>query len=130
VKSVTVVPFIDDVAAAIAAADVVVARAGAGTLAELSAIGRAAVLVPFPLAADDHQGKNAEALAGAGAAVCLRQESASPEALAAALKALLTDDSARTRMADASGALGRPDAAREVAADLLALSGTALREAA
>jgi UDP-N-acetylglucosamine--N-acetylmuramyl-(pentapeptide) pyrophosphoryl-undecaprenol N-acetylglucosamine transferase len=130
VKAVTVVPFIDDVAGAIAAADVVVARAGAGTLAELSAIGRAAVLVPFPLAADDHQGKNAEALASAGAAVCLRQEGATPEALAAALEALLTDDAARSRMADASGALGRPDAARDVAADLLALSGTALREAA
>jgi UDP-N-acetylglucosamine--N-acetylmuramyl-(pentapeptide) pyrophosphoryl-undecaprenol N-acetylglucosamine transferase len=130
VKSATVVPFIDDVAGAIAAADLVVARAGAGTLAELSAIGRAAVLVPFPLSADDHQGKNAEALAGAGAAVCLRQEGATPEVLAAALEGLLINDAARSRMADLSAALGRPDAAREVAADLLALAGTALREAA
>ncbi|MGH7434575.1 MAG: glycosyltransferase, partial [Polyangiaceae bacterium] len=98
--------------------------------AELSAIGRAAVLVPFPQAADDHQGKNAEALAGAGGALCLRQDDATPEALAAVLRGLLTDDAARARMADASGALGRPDAARDVAADLLALAGTALREAA
>ncbi len=126
----TVVPFIEDVAGAIASADVVVARAGAGTLAELSAVGRAAVLVPFPHAADDHQAKNAEALASAGAAVCLRQDAATPEALAAALIGLLTDERARARMAHASGALGKPDAARDVAVDLLAFSGTALREAA
>ncbi len=65
---VTVVPFVDDVAREIASADLVVARAGASTLAEITAIGRAAVLVPFPHAADDHQARNAEALARAGGA--------------------------------------------------------------
>jgi UDP-N-acetylglucosamine--N-acetylmuramyl-(pentapeptide) pyrophosphoryl-undecaprenol N-acetylglucosamine transferase len=126
----TVVPFIDDVAAAIAAADVIVARAGAGTIAELSAIGRAAVLVPFPFAADDHQAKNAEAHATAGAAVCLRQNAATPEALAEAIARLLSDDAARIRMAAASGSLGKPNAARDVAEDLLALAKTAQRGAA
>jgi UDP-N-acetylglucosamine--N-acetylmuramyl-(pentapeptide) pyrophosphoryl-undecaprenol N-acetylglucosamine transferase len=130
VTGATVVPFIDDVAAAIAAADVVVARAGAGTIAELSAVGRAAVLVPFPFAADDHQARNAEAQASAGAAVWLRQDAATPDALAAAITALLTDDAARARMAATSGAMGRPRAATDVAEDLLALSKTARRGAA
>ena len=128
--SVTVVPFIDDVAGAIAAADIVVARAGAATVAELTAIGRAAILIPFPLAADDHQARNADALAGAGGALSMRQEAATPEALAGALLGLMVDEAARKRMADNSGALGRPSAAHDVAVDLLALSGTALREAA
>ena len=61
----TVVPFLDDVAEQMAAADVVIARAGAVTVAEIAAIGRASILVPFPYAADDHQAKNAMALADA-----------------------------------------------------------------
>jgi UDP-N-acetylglucosamine--N-acetylmuramyl-(pentapeptide) pyrophosphoryl-undecaprenol N-acetylglucosamine transferase len=123
----TVVPFIDDVARAIADADVVVARAGAVTLAEITAVGRAAVLVPFPHAADDHQAHNAEALARVGAAVCLRQEAASPERLAREIERLLRNDSARTAMAAASRARGRPSAAHDVATDLLALAGIAAR---
>lgn len=130
IRFATVVPFIDDVARAIAEADVVVARAGAGTLAELTAVGRASILVPFPRAADDHQAKNAESLAATGAAICLRQDAATPETIAAALTGLLCDTRERRRMADASRALGKPYAARAVAIDLLALSGTALREAA
>jgi UDP-N-acetylglucosamine--N-acetylmuramyl-(pentapeptide) pyrophosphoryl-undecaprenol N-acetylglucosamine transferase len=129
VTKVTVAPFIDDVARAIAEADVVVARAGAGTLAELTAVGRASILVPFPLAADDHQAKNAEALAKRGAAVCLRQDAATPESLADEIGRLMTDDAARLRMASASMALGRPAAARDIAHDLLALSQATRREA-
>jgi UDP-N-acetylglucosamine--N-acetylmuramyl-(pentapeptide) pyrophosphoryl-undecaprenol N-acetylglucosamine transferase len=120
---VTVVPFIDDVARAVAAADVIVARAGAATLAEITAVGRAAILVPFPHAADDHQANNAKALARAGGAVCIRQEAADAVRLAAELRRLLTDDAARTAMADASRAHGRPAAAQDVAADLLGLAG-------
>jgi len=119
----TVVPFIDDVARELAAADVVVARAGAATLAELTAVGRAAVLVPYPHAADDHQARNAEALARAGGAVCVRQEAADPARLATEIERLLGDDAARVAMASASRALGRPSAARDVAFDLLALAG-------
>jgi UDP-N-acetylglucosamine--N-acetylmuramyl-(pentapeptide) pyrophosphoryl-undecaprenol N-acetylglucosamine transferase len=124
----TVVPFIEDVAHAIAEADLVVARAGAGTIAELTAVGRPAILVPFPHAADDHQAKNAEALARAGAAVCLRQEAASPERLEAELERLLSDGDARAAMADAARGRGRPDAARCVAIDLLALASIGERE--
>jgi UDP-N-acetylglucosamine--N-acetylmuramyl-(pentapeptide) pyrophosphoryl-undecaprenol N-acetylglucosamine transferase len=123
VERVTVVPFVDDVARVIADADVVVARSGASTLAEISAIGRAAVLVPFPHAADDHQARNAEALARAGGAVCIRQEAADAVRLSAEIRGLLGSDAARVAMADASRACGKPDAAHDVAADLLALGG-------
>jgi UDP-N-acetylglucosamine--N-acetylmuramyl-(pentapeptide) pyrophosphoryl-undecaprenol N-acetylglucosamine transferase len=117
-----VVPFLDDVAGAIAAADVIVARAGAGTIAEITAIGRAALLVPFPHAADDHQARNAEALSSAGAAVCLRQEVADAPRLAVEIERLLSDDSKRVALADAARARGKPNAARDVAADLLLLA--------
>ncbi len=121
VERARVVPFIDDVAQAIADADLVVARAGAGTIAEVTAIGRASVLVPFPHAADDHQARNAEALAKAGAAVCLLQDRADVSLLAAEIGRLLGDDVARRAMADRARARGRPDAAHRVAKDLLAL---------
>jgi UDP-N-acetylglucosamine--N-acetylmuramyl-(pentapeptide) pyrophosphoryl-undecaprenol N-acetylglucosamine transferase len=120
---VEVVAFIDDVAKAIGEADIIVSRAGAATLAELTAIGRPAVLVPFPHAADDHQARNAEALAATGGAVFLRQVDATPERLAVELGHLLRDDAARVAMADASRARGRPDAAHDVAVDLLELAG-------
>ncbi len=107
---------------AIADADLVVARAGAGTIAEITAIGRASVLVPFPHAADDHQARNAEALERAGGAVCVRQTGADPAGLAAEIGRLLATISARRAMADRARARGRPDAARRVARDLLALA--------
>jgi UDP-N-acetylglucosamine--N-acetylmuramyl-(pentapeptide) pyrophosphoryl-undecaprenol N-acetylglucosamine transferase len=116
-----VVPFIDDVAGAIADADLVVARAGAGTIAEVTAIGRASVLVPFPHAADDHQARNAQALARAGAGACVLQDEADVALLVSEIGRLLADDVARRAMADRARARGRPDAARYVARDLLAL---------
>ncbi|WP_394843088.1 undecaprenyldiphospho-muramoylpentapeptide beta-N-acetylglucosaminyltransferase [Pendulispora brunnea] len=121
VDRVTVVPFIDDVAEAIAGADLVIARAGAGTVAEISAIGRAAILIPFPFAADDHQAKNAAVLAGAGGCLAIRQEAADGTRLASEVGRLLRDDATRTRMAEAARAFGRPDSARLVAEDLLRL---------
>jgi UDP-N-acetylglucosamine--N-acetylmuramyl-(pentapeptide) pyrophosphoryl-undecaprenol N-acetylglucosamine transferase len=117
-----VVPFLDDVAGAIGEADVVVARSGAGTIAEITAVGRASILVPFPHAADDHQARNAEALDRVGAALCLRQDRADSATLAADLKRLLLDDRGRTAMADAARGQGKPNAARDVAADLLELA--------
>ena len=125
VERVKVVPFVEDVARAITEADIVVARAGAATLAEITAIGRAAIFVPFPHAADDHQARNAEALARAGAAVCVRQEAATPVRLAGEMDRLLSDGEARVAMADASRICGRPNAAQEVAIDLLAFAGIA-----
>jgi UDP-N-acetylglucosamine--N-acetylmuramyl-(pentapeptide) pyrophosphoryl-undecaprenol N-acetylglucosamine transferase len=124
-----VVPFLDDVPARMAAADLIVARAGAVTVAEIAAIGRPALLVPFPHAADDHQAKNAESLADAGGAVMIRQEHADEVRLASEISALLGDATRRIRMADAARRHGRPRAAEDIARDLLGLARIALRKA-
>jgi UDP-N-acetylglucosamine--N-acetylmuramyl-(pentapeptide) pyrophosphoryl-undecaprenol N-acetylglucosamine transferase len=126
VSDAVVTPFLDDVAGELSKADLVVARAGAGTIAEITAIGRASLLVPFPHAAGDHQAKNAEALARAGGAVAIRQEAADATRIAAEIVRLLGDDAARVAMANAARAHGRPTAARDVALDLLDLAGVAV----
>ena len=120
--SASVVPFIDDVAAAIGAADVIIERAGASSLAELCAVGRASILIPYPFAADDHQYKNALSLERQGAAVALAQTQATPARIADELTRLARDPDRRVRMARAAGALGKPDAAMFVARDLLNLA--------
>jgi UDP-N-acetylglucosamine--N-acetylmuramyl-(pentapeptide) pyrophosphoryl-undecaprenol N-acetylglucosamine transferase len=117
-RHVTVAPFIDDVAAALARADLVVARSGAGSCAELCAVGRPAILVPYPFAADDHQRHNAVSLEKAGAAVCIPRPTI--ESLTTSLRRLVTDPAVRMRMAGAATSRGRPDAAMAVARDLLA----------
>lgn len=119
----TVAPFLDDVEAQMAAADVIIARAGAVTVAEIAAIGRASLLVPFPHAAGDHQAKNALSLASIGGAVCVRQEAADEVRLATELTLLFEDGDLRVRMADAAREHGRPHAAYEIARDLLGLAG-------
>ncbi len=119
---VQVTTFIDDVAEALAGADVVIERAGAGSLAELCAVGRASILVPYPHAADDHQRHNARSLERDGAAICVVQADASPERLEAELERLLGDPEARRAMAARAAARGRPDAARVIAQDLLELA--------
>jgi UDP-N-acetylglucosamine--N-acetylmuramyl-(pentapeptide) pyrophosphoryl-undecaprenol N-acetylglucosamine transferase len=110
--------FVDDMATAYREADVVVGRAGATTIAELCAVGRPAILVPFPFAADNHQEINARVLERAGAARVILQADLTPARLADALDALLGDAAARATMAAATRALGRPDAARDIADDL------------
>lgn len=127
VRDVEVVPFLDDVAERIASADLILARAGAVTVAEISAIGRAAIFVPFPHAADDHQAKNALSLAAIGGSVCIRQEAANEARLATEIRTLLSDDARRARMADAAREHGRPRAAEDVARDLLDLAGISVR---
>jgi UDP-N-acetylglucosamine--N-acetylmuramyl-(pentapeptide) pyrophosphoryl-undecaprenol N-acetylglucosamine transferase len=103
--------FIDDMAAEYARADLVIARAGATTIAELTAVGRPAILIPYPFAADNHQERNAQALADAGAALVLRQADLDGAKLAAAIRGLLDDRERLGRMAAAMRALARPDAA-------------------
>jgi UDP-N-acetylglucosamine--N-acetylmuramyl-(pentapeptide) pyrophosphoryl-undecaprenol N-acetylglucosamine transferase len=107
------VAFIDDMARRYAEADLVVCRAGAVTVAELSAGGMASVLVPFPHAVDDHQTANARFLAERGAAILLPQSEMTPEKLAALLGSL--DRPKLLEMAKRARALGKPDAARRVA---------------
>lgn len=123
---VTVVPFLDDVAAEMTRADLILARSGAVTVAEIAAIGRAAIFVPFPHAADDHQAKNALSLAEIGGAVCVRQEQADVTRLADEIESLLGDDARRVRMAAAARQHGRPHAADDIAKDLLDLAGVPL----
>ena len=109
-----ITPFIEDMAAAYAWADLVICRSGALTVAELAAAGVAAVLVPFAYAVDDHQTRNAEYLAEAGAAIILDQTSLNPEILAAALKPLLADRAVLLEMAVAARRMALPDAAEKV----------------
>ena len=105
--------FIDDMARAYAEADLVICRAGAMTVAELSAAGMASVLVPFPHAVDDHQTANARFLADTGAAILLPQRELSPETLSALLRSLSREK--LLEMAGKARALGKPEAARIVA---------------
>ncbi len=123
-ERVQVVPFIDDVSAALADADLVVARSGASSCMELCAVGRAGILIPFPFAADAHQLKNARSVEAAGGAIALAEAEATPERLASELRALAGDAARRTAMANAARALGKPDAARAVALDLLDIART------
>ena len=111
----SVEPFIADMAAAYAHADLVVCRAGALTLAELCAAGVGSVLVPFPQAVDDHQTRNAEYLVERGAAVLLPQADDLAARLQAQLAELAIDPARRLRMAEAARALALPDAAERVA---------------
>ena len=108
-------PFLTDMAAAYAWADLVVCRAGALTLAELAAAGLAAVLMPFPHAVDDHQTGNAEGFVAAGAAELVQERDFDPARFAGVLERLLRDADRRLAMANAARALARPDAAEVIA---------------
>jgi len=113
-----VIPFLDPMADGYAVSDVVVSRAGMITVAELCAWGLPSVLIPLPTAAADHQTKNAETMARAGAAVLLRQSALDVVRLQAEVRRLLTDTTARQEMATRARARGRPQAAREIAGHL------------
>jgi UDP-N-acetylglucosamine--N-acetylmuramyl-(pentapeptide) pyrophosphoryl-undecaprenol N-acetylglucosamine transferase len=110
-----VAPFFDDIPRRLAEAQLVIARAGASTVAEIGVVGRPAVLVPYAAAADDHQTANARALAEAGAAAVLAEGAATPEAMAGAVAGVLGDPARAARMAAAAAALGIPDAAERLA---------------
>jgi len=111
----SVEPFIEDMAAAYAWADIVICRAGALTLAELAAAGVGAVLVPFPFAVDDHQTRNAQSAVAARAAVLLPEAEASAERIAQLLGELLGDRARLVAMAQAARALAKPHAAVDIA---------------
>jgi len=105
------------------AADVVICRAGATTLAELAASRTPAILVPLPRATDDHQRKNAEVFAKSGAAIVIDERDLQGEALTDALRELMTDPDRRARMSAAAKTLARPDAAQRIADRVEQLSG-------
>ena len=112
-------PFIEDMAAAYAWADLVLCRAGALTISELAAVGVASILVPYPYAVDDHQTHNAAYLVRAGAALLIPQSQLNAQTLSAALSDYCqVPDQGRVRllkMAIAARQLAKPDATHEVA---------------
>ena len=118
-------PFLFDMGRRVAWADLIVSRSGATTLAEITAAGKAAILIPLATATDDHQRRNAEALGDAGAAEVLLQSEASGLELARRVLALAGDVDRRRRMAAAAHAMARPEAARMIVDRALALAGLA-----
>ena len=118
-----VLAFIDSMGTAYAAADLVVARAGAMSCAELTARGLPAILVPYPHAAGDHQRRNADALVTAGAAELILDHELDGGTLRPVLARLLDDARERRRMAERSRELGRPEAAERVARECLRVAG-------
>ncbi len=119
--------YCDDMGPALAAADLTVARAGASTLAEIAAVGLPAILVPYPHAAGNHQRRNAEAFAAAGAAVLVPELDDDAPTLdgpwLAAMLVTMTNHPHRATMAEAARRLARPDAAAAVAREILAAMG-------
>jgi len=114
-------PFLFAMDREIRAADLVVCRAGATTIAEVTAAARAAILIPLPTAADDHQRRNAEVLAQAGAAELIEQKDLTGALLAERIAGLAADDDRRQAMAQAAAAFARPDAARVIVDRAIAL---------
>ena len=113
--------FFDPMTTVYRGADVVVCRAGAMTVAEVCAWGKASVLVPLPTAAADHQTYNARALADAGAAVLLPERELNPDSLAGLVSGLLVDRARLASLAARAGGRGHPEAAREIASAILTL---------
>ena len=117
-----VAAFLDDMPQRFAGADLVLARSGASTVAELAAAGKAAVLIPFPQAADDHQRRNAEVMAQAGAARLLPEGDLTAAQLVGTLSDLLRNRSRLAEMGEQARTLAHPDAAERIAGMALRLA--------
>jgi len=115
--------FIDDMGAAYAEADLVVCRAGATSLAEITALGLAAILIPYPFASDDHQSVNARCLSESGAAALIPHTRLTGCALADEIRRLYENPNDLRSARDASLRLGKPDAARTIADNFTQLLG-------
>ena len=115
--------FIDNMPQAFARADLLVCRSGASTVAEITAAGKPAIFIPFPRAADDHQRRNAEAIADAGAAVLIPEAELTPQKLAQTVTELLSNPARLQAMAAKARTLGHKDAAAEMAEMAVELAG-------
>jgi len=118
-----VTPFIVNMADAYAAADLIICRAGATSLAEITAAGKAAILIPYPWAANDHQTKNAEALASAGAAVIINEHELNGQKLFGVIDDLLANKQKLRQMEEASVKLGNIKAAAKIVDACMGLAG-------
>lgn len=122
--------FIDDIAMAYGAADLVICRAGALTVSEIAAAGVASLLVPFPAAVDDHQTRNAQFLVAQGAAILIPERDLTAEKLATELKRFATDRSALLSMAERARRIARPESTADLGAACLAAGGLTIEVAA
>ena len=120
-KNIAVTKYIDRMDCAYAAADIVVSRSGATTLAELTRIGKPAILVPYPFAAANHQVLNAETMVEAGAAIMIG-DSKLQNKLLSSVRELLFDDLKQKTMNEKSLQLGKPNAGKEIAQKIIILS--------
>ncbi|MBV0912858.1 UDP-N-acetylglucosamine--N-acetylmuramyl-(pentapeptide) pyrophosphoryl-undecaprenol N-acetylglucosamine transferase [Anianabacter salinae] len=117
-------PFFSDVPRRMAEAQLVISRAGASSVADISVIGRPAILIPFAAATEDHQTANAQALVDAGGAIRLPERKATPEALTEQIESVLGNPRGAAQMANAALSCGKPDAASDLADMVQALAGT------
>jgi UDP-N-acetylglucosamine--N-acetylmuramyl-(pentapeptide) pyrophosphoryl-undecaprenol N-acetylglucosamine transferase len=114
--------FLDDMAARFAAADLILARSGASTVAELAAAGKPSLLVPFPAAADDHQTRNAEVLSVSDAAILLPEREMSADRLLHEIVTVLSDRTRLAAMGENARKLAHPDAVQRIVGMVLAIS--------
>ncbi len=121
--SAEIMPFIERMPDAFSRADLLVCRSGASTVAEVTAAGKPSIFIPFPHAADDHQRRNAEALARAGASVLLPEDELMPARLVEEVAALMNDPARLMRMGQAARALAHREAAQEIGALAARLAG-------
>lgn len=121
-KSVRVVPFIDHMAEAYALADLVISRAGALTLSEITLCGKPSILVPFPSAAGDHQMKNAQSLINANAAEMIEESSLTPDRLYFSIMKLFQKKGLLKSMAKNAASLGKPDATTTIVNHILRIA--------
>ena len=115
-------PFFDNIHEIYSLTDLMVCRAGAMTLAEVTACGLPAIVVPYPYATANHQTKNAQAMQKTGAAILIKDKELTGERLAKTVISLLEDEKSLAQMANASRQLGKPDAAEEIAKAVLSLA--------
>jgi UDP-N-acetylglucosamine--N-acetylmuramyl-(pentapeptide) pyrophosphoryl-undecaprenol N-acetylglucosamine transferase len=123
VDGVIISDFIDDMAQAYCSSDIIICRAGASTVAEVSAVGIPAIFVPLPSAVDDHQTKNAQSLSDIGGAICLAQKDLSSEVLAKHITELASDKSKLSQMSKIVGEVAKLTATQDAAAVCRELSG-------
>lgn len=117
-KDINIIPFIEDMDIAYSAADIVVCRAGALTISELAILGKAAILIPSPNVAEDHQTVNAMSLVNKGAAVLIRDVEAK-EKLVTEIESLLSDEVRKSGLESNIKYFARPEAAKQIAAEIL-----------
>jgi UDP-N-acetylglucosamine--N-acetylmuramyl-(pentapeptide) pyrophosphoryl-undecaprenol N-acetylglucosamine transferase len=117
-KRVKIVPFIRPMSEAYAIADVVVARSGALTLSEIAVAGLPSILIPYPYAAADHQRKNSETFANAGAAKVILDRELDGAKLSEALFEILNDKNLRAKMSEGAKTLARPNALKDIADEI------------